>query len=43
MDDVSRTARELYAFLRDYHYLEKAVEIKSALYEQAIKYMKKDV
>jgi len=43
MEDIRTSVKELYAFLRDYHYLEKAVEIKSALYEQAIKYMQKEV
>ena len=39
MDDLRIAVEELYEFLRSYDYISKATEIKSTLYNEAIKYM----
>lgn len=43
MEDLKKAAHELYEFMMNYDYFQKASEIKSDLYHQAIKYMKKEV
>ena len=43
MEDLKIAVHELYEFLMNYDYFQKATEIKSTLYHQAIKFMKKDV
>ena len=42
-EDFKKSLTELYEFLKNFEYYEKAVEIKSALYQEAIKYMQKDL
>lgn len=39
MEDLKKTVRELYDFMRNYPYYNRATEIKSTLYNEAIKYM----
>lgn len=41
--DLKQGVSELYEFLVNYDYIQKATEIKNTLYDEAIKYMKKDV
>lgn len=43
INDIKRGVHELYEFLISFDYLQKATEIKSTLYNEAIKYMKKDL
>jgi hypothetical protein len=43
VEDLRRGIQELYEFMKNYDYFQKATEIKSTLYEEAIKYMKKDL
>lgn len=43
LDDLKKAIHELYEFLRDFDYVSKATEIKSTLYNEAIKYMKRDL
>lgn len=43
IEDLKKGAQELYDFLKNYDYFAKATEIKSTLYQEAIKYMKKDL
>ena len=43
IDDIKQGAHELFEFLKNFDYLQKATEIKSSLYQEAIKYMKKDL
>ena len=43
MEDLKRAVHELYEFMMNYDYFQKATEIKSDLYHQALKFMKKDV
>lgn len=43
LEDIKQGASELLEFLRNFDYLTKATEIKSSLYQEAIKYMKKDI
>ena len=43
LDDIKKGVHELYEFLINYDYYAKATEIKSTLYQEAIKYMKKDL
>lgn len=43
LEDLKKGANELYEFLKNYDYFTKATEIKSTLYQEAIKYMKKDL
>jgi hypothetical protein len=38
-EDLRRAVHELYDFMRNYNYFNKATEIKSKLYNEAIKYM----
>jgi hypothetical protein len=42
MEDLRKAAQELYEFMINFDYIEKATEIKSNLYHQAIKFMKKE-
>lgn len=43
IDDIKVGAQELFEFLKNFDYLQAATEIKSSLYQEAIKYMKKDL
>lgn len=43
IEDIKKGAQELLEFLRNFDYLSAATEIKSSLYQEAIKYMKKEV
>ena len=43
IEDIKQGAQELFDFLKNFDYLQKATEIKSSLYQEAIKYMKKDL
>lgn len=43
VEDVKKSAQELFDFLKNFDYLQAASEIKSSLYQEAIKYMKKDL
>lgn len=43
LEDLKAGMIELYDFLRSYEYIQKAQEVKSQLYDQAINYMKKEV
>ena len=43
MDDLKKGVQELYHFVLNYNYYVKAHEIKSKLYNEAIKYMKRDL
>ena len=43
IEDIKIGAQELFEFLRNFDYLQAATEIKSSLYQEAIKYMKKDL
>jgi hypothetical protein len=43
IDDIKLGASELYEFLKNFDYLQAATDIKSSLYQEAIKYMKKDL
>lgn len=43
IEDVKQGAQELFEFLRNFDYLQKATEIKSSLYSEAIKYIKRDL
>lgn len=42
-DDLSKGAKDLYEFIVTFNYYQKAIEIKSKLYNEAIKYMKNDL
>lgn len=42
-NDLKQGVQELYAFIVNYNYYIKATEIKSKLYNEAIKYMKRDL
>lgn len=42
-DDLKKGVHELYDFMVNYNYYLKAHEIKSKLYNEAIKYMKRDL
>jgi hypothetical protein len=42
-EDLQKAFAELYDFLIHFEYYQKAVEIKSKLYEEAIKFMQKDL
>lgn len=42
-DDIKKGVHELYEFMVNYDYYSKAHEIKSKLYNEAIKYMKRDL
>ena len=43
VDDIKQSAQELFEFLKSFDYLQAATSIKSSLYQEAIKYMKKDL
>ena len=43
IEDLKKTVKELYDFMRNYPYYNKATEIKSTLYNEAIKYMQRDL
>jgi len=43
IEDLKKGAHELFEFMKNYEYIQKAIDIKSALYEEAIKLMKKDL
>jgi hypothetical protein len=42
-EDLQKGFSDLYDFLTHYEYYQKAVEIKSKLYDEAIKFMQKDL
>lgn len=42
-DDLKKGAHDMYDFLVNYNYYLKATEIKNKLYNEAIKYMKRDL
>jgi poly(A) polymerase Pap1 len=42
-EDLKNNFLEFYEFIKSYEYYQKAMEIKAKLYEQAIKYMQKEV
>ena len=42
-EEIKSTIVGLYDFMRNYDYFEKLSEIKSSIYEEAIKYMKNDL
>jgi len=39
IEDLQRAAHELFEFLKNYDYISRATEIKSTLYNEAMKYM----
>ncbi len=41
IEDIKIGAQELFEFLKNFDFLQAATEIKSSLYQEAIKYMKK--
>lgn len=43
LEDIKQGAQELFEFVKSFDYLQKVTEIKSSLYQEAIKYMKKDL
>jgi hypothetical protein len=43
IEDIKKSAHELFEFLKSFDYLQTATQIKSSLYQEAIKYMKKDL
>ena len=43
IDDIKKGAHELFEFLKNFDYLSAATEIKSSLYQEAIKYIKRDL
>lgn len=43
IEDIKQGAQDLLEFLKSFDYLTKATEIKSSLYQEAIKYMKRDL
>lgn len=43
INDLKKGIHELYEFMMNYDYIQKATEIKSTLYQEAIKYMKRDL
>ena len=42
MDDMRKNLHQFYDFLKNYDYIEATTRIKSNLYDQALKVMKKD-
>jgi hypothetical protein len=42
-EDLKKGAQELYEFMMNYEYFQKATEIKNKLYHEAIKYMKGEI
>ena len=43
IEDLQRAAHELFEFLKNYDYISRATEIKSTLYNEAMKYMQRDL
>jgi len=43
IEDIKQSAQDLFEFLKNFDYIQTATEIKSNLYQEAIKYMKKDI
>lgn len=43
MEDLKKGIHDLYEFMLNYDYFQKATEIKSKLYQEALKYMQKDL
>jgi hypothetical protein len=43
MEDLQKAAHELFEFLKSFDYFHKATEIKSTLYNEAMKYMQRDL
>ena len=43
IEDLKKGAHELFDFMKNFEYIQKAIDIKSAIYEEAIKLMKKDL
>jgi len=43
IEDLKKGAFELFEFMKNYEYIQKAIDIKSTIYEEAIKLMKKDL
>lgn len=43
VEDLRKAIQELYDFLRNYEYITRATEIKNTLYNEAIKYMQRDL
>ena len=43
IEDLKKGAGELFEFMKNYEYIQKAIEIKSTIYEEAIKLMKRDL
>ena len=43
IEDLRSSVHELCEFMLNYDYFQRATEIKSQLYKQAIKYMKRDL
>ena len=43
MEDLKKGVHDLYEFMLSYDYFQKATEIKSKLYSEAIKFMQKDL
>jgi hypothetical protein len=41
LDDVRKGLQELYEFLKNYDYIEATTRIKSTVYEEARRYLKK--
>lgn len=42
-EDLMRGCQDLYEFIKNFDYYQKAQEIKSQLYQDAIKYMRREV
>jgi len=42
-EDLKRTAQDFIHFLQEFEYLEEAYKIKNKLYQQAIRYMQKEI
>ena len=42
-EDLKKGLSEIYDFIKNFEYYQTAVEIKSSLYKEAIKYMQKDL
>jgi len=42
-EELKKTASDFIDFMKHYEFVQKAVEIKSNIYNEAIKYMKKDI
>lgn len=43
LEDIRKGIHDLYEFMRDFDYFNKALDIKSTLYNEAIKLMKMDL